>query len=699
MCDPRSNLIVRLDRPVPVPPPSSSPLLPARPRIAPDRQPGADPTADRMLEAAQRGSNRAWAAMVERLDPTARALAHLVLGGRQVDTVLLAAYVRAYRARRRGGPDATAFLLHHVWTACGHELRRRQRRQDPAPGRRAQRDDLSPRLGEGALARRIATLRPEERAVWALVERQGRPPALVARVLGVDVGIITGVAHHVATRLVEAAAPSSPSEGAPVVDDSGADLDGDGHQGGTSGEGDAAADGGALDPEPPDAAFWAELGRQLRAERETLPAATARALPEPGGPSPSLTPAKAPPMAMQRRAPAKVRRSRPDLVEELADEADRQRPRRDVAAFARRAAAVLVVLAVVAGAVALLYRAASSARSPVRGPSTADVAARSMEVLGAGTWSATVDATGRDDDGQQIDTTYRLTAASDGSYRLEDVATNRLITYDAGFGVLRESGPGLVPIDETGVAFGPPDPSAPRAGLPLDELATAARALVDTDQSEPRSATVDGQRVLRLTGALDGEGEVTYTVDAGTLVPVRLTWIGDGRRQRDLVFRDVTLDEANPAFTQDLAADRPAAVDRGFVPVPISDISARIGLTPLTPDQLPGDAFSFTGAAIDDEARIASLRYARGPQQITVTLRPSPVEAGRAWDDPFDRDGRAAPTEDVVLGSGRFRDAPAQQVSGGSALPSVWAADGELAMTVAGDVSPDDLLAVARSLR
>lgn len=675
--------------------------MPARPRITPEPQPGADPTADRMLEAAQRGSNRAWAALVERLDPAARALAHLVLGGRQVDAVLLAAYVRAYRARRRGGPDATAFLLHHVWTACGHELRRRQRRQAPAPGRRAQRDDLSPQLGDGPLGRTLATLRPEERAVWALVGRQGRRPALVARALEVDVGIIMGVAHDVAARLAEdgdegdASGALSDEEG----DGSGADTDGDGHHGGTTGEGSASADWGALDPEPPGAAFWAELGRQLRAEREALPAATARALPEPGGPSPSLTPAKAPPMAMQRRVPAKVRRNRPDLVEELADEADRQRPRRDLAAVARRAAAVLLVVAVVAGAVALLYRAASSARSPVRGPSTADVAARSMEVLGAGTWSATIEATGRDDDGQEIDTTYRLTAASDGSYRLEDVAANRLTTYDAGFGVFRVSAPGRAPTDETGIAFGPPDPSAPRAGLPLDDLATAARALVDTDQREPRSATVDGQRVWRLTGSLDGQAEVTYTVDAGTLVPVRVTWTRDGRPHRDLVFRDVTLDEANPAFTQDLAADRPAVVDRGFVPVPISDISARIGLRPLTPDQLPGDAFTFTGAAIDDEARIASLRYARGPQQITVTLRPSPVEAGEVWDDPFDRDGQATPSDDVVLGSGRFRDAPAQQVSGGTALPSLWAADGDLAITVAGDVSPDELLAVARSLQ
>lgn len=694
-------------------PPSSSPppLLRTRSSVAPE--PGADPAADRMLAAARRGSNRAWAALVERLDPACRALSHLVLGGRGVDQVLFTAYVRAYRARRLGGSDATAFLLDHVWTACGHEVRRRQRRETPAPGRRAEPDEQPPALGDSALARAVATLRPEERAVWALVERQGHPPALVGRALGVDEGIVTGVAARVAIRLAEVA--TAPTEGAHVdaldeVDAADAadevdELDeplGAGPTAETatetpSGGGDTSA-GGALDPEPPTTAFWTELGQRLRAEREALPAAPAPALPPPGGPSPSLTPAKAPPVAMQRRAPAKSRKERPDLVEGLADGADRQRPRRSLAPMAARAAVVVVVVAVVAGAVALLYRAASTARSPVRGQTAADLAARSMEVLGEGTWSATVEASGTGDDGQETDTAYRVIAAPDGSYRIEDASRGRIATYDARQGMLRDVVAGLPPRNETGIALGPPDPSAPRAELPLDDLASAARALSEADERPPEAATVAGRRVWRLTGSLP-ERVLTYTVDAATLVPVRITWTGDGRPERDLRFRDVDLEVADPAFTQDLPPERPSAVDRGFEPVAISEISTRIDLTPLTPDHLPGDAFAFTGAAVDDEARIASLRYARGPQQITITVRPSPVEAGNPWDDPFARDEGDVPVEEVVIGSGRFRNAPAQQAGEGSALPSLWAADGELALTVAGDVSSEELLEVARSLR
>src|SRR5690606_25912356 len=129
-----------------------------------------------------------------------RALAHLVLGGHDVDETLLTAYVRAFRARRKGPADAEVLLLHHVWIACGHEIRRRQRRQDPAPGRRAQ-VDRPARLGSDPVGRAVADLRPEERAVWGLTERQAMAPGRVAIALGVDLVVVTTVADRVSARL------------------------------------------------------------------------------------------------------------------------------------------------------------------------------------------------------------------------------------------------------------------------------------------------------------------------------------------------------------------------------------------------------------------------------------------------------------------------------------------------------------------
>ena len=134
--------------------------------------------------------------------------------------------------------------------------------------------------------------------------------------------------------------------------------------------------------------------------------------------------------------------------------------------------------------------------------------------------------------------------------------------------------------------------------------------------------------------------------------------------------------------------------------MPLGEVQARTGQAPLTPDYLPGGAegFEFTGAYVDEAKGITSLRYASGPREMIITMRPSPVEAGNPWSDPFDRTGETVTPETVTLEAGPFRGVPAQMVAGTAALPSLWAADGETAITVAGDLSAEDLQRVAASL-
>jgi len=693
---------------VTVPPSARPPTPQVRPEAAPPPE-GVDPAADRMLAATRAGSNRAWATLLQHLDPRARRLAHLVLGGRATDEVLLVAYVRAYRARRKGSPDAVVFLLNHVWMACGHEIRRRQRRGSPAPGRRAAPADAAPRLGDDALGRAVAALRPEERAVWALAEQEGLPDEVVAAALGVDPRVVGAVADRVSTlvedSLLVATDPATgdldapadedgpagddPTDDDPAVDDLAVDD--------LAGDAAAGDDPGALEPEPASPAFWSQLGTRLRAEREALPAAPPPRLPVPGEPSPALTPAKAPPVAMQKRAPRRSRRSQPDLVEGLAEEADRQRERRAWPAVALRVAVVVVPLALLGGLVLALYLAASSAKSPVRGNTTAAVAGRSLDRLASSEgWTATVRRTVVAPDGTRSEATMAVTAAEDGSYRVEEEG-GRTVTHDARLGVLQDVIPGFGIRHEVGVAPGPPDPTVPRADLPMAEIALATRALATETDTEPTRAEVDGVRVWRLAGALEGGQRVTYTVDAAELLPVRITWTREGEIVRDVRFSDVALGVTGASFTQELPPDSPAATPQGFVPVQLGEIRGRIDMVPLTPDFLP-TGFTISGASIHEESRIVSLRYTRGPAEIVVTLRPSPVKAGETWDDPFDRGDEAVEAEPVTLEQGPFRDVEAQVVAGGTALPSVWGADGEQAFTVSGDLSPDDLLAVARSL-
>lgn len=671
-----------------------------------------DPTADRMLAAAREGSNRAWAALIERVDPECRRLAHLVLGGHAVDQTLLSAYVRAYRARRKGSADAVVFLTHHVWIACGHELRRHQRREAPAPGRRPVHEDRRPRLGADPLGQAVAALRPEERAVWCLVDEAGIPIGAVSDALGVDPRVVTTVASRVARLLDEALDEPTGAmdvlghddEGRPDLGEPGVDTSAILATEPSTVEAPTADDdeppideddAGQLTPDPPTPEFWRELGRRLRAEREGPRAAPPPSLPAPGDPSPSLATAKPPPVAMQKRAPKRARRRRPDLIEELADEADRQRAPRHWAGLLIKTAAVLVVLGVVAAAITVLYLAASRAESPVRGQTVADVAARSMEVLAeGGTWSATVE---RESLGQE-QASLQILAGPDGSFRLQDTTISRLTTYDAQFGVLKDTIPGFPPRSEIGVAMGPPDGGPPRDGTPLDDLGIAARVLAAVDDVEPVEDTLGSRDVLRLRGPLTDEIDLTYTVEADSLLPVRITWTAGDDTVRELRFAEVQQDAVED-FDQELPPGTPTATDMGFVPVRITEIAGRTDLTPLTPEYLP-DGFEPAGVAVHETDRIATLRYARGPQEVLVTLRPSPVEAGQPWDDPFTRaEGVEVTPTEVELDRGPFRGTTALQVTGPRALPSLWAADGRLAFTVSGDLTPDQLVRVARSLR
>ncbi len=727
-----------------------------------------------MLAAARAGSNRAWAALLERVDPECRRLAHLVLGGHDVDATLLSAYVRAYRARRKGPPDAVVFLTHHVWIACGHELRRQSRREAPAPGRRPVRTDRQPRFGTDALGRAIAGLRPEERAVWGLIDQAGLPVAAVAQALGVDPRVVTTVATRVARTLDTALAipvgeggddlapatgdlpeidhpgedteavmateastsaapavdravepiPAAAADAAPAgstdvtgPDESGDEDEFDDEAPGHDDEGrlvegaqdDAEAEDDGLDGAPEDGdveppaatpAFWNELGQRLRAEREAPRAAPPPPLPEPGDPPPSLAPAKAPPVAMQKRAPAKSRKRRPDVVEELAGEVDRQRPRRHWGALLVRALAVVLVVGVIGAGVFVLYRAASDARSPVRGETVAEAAAHSMEVLQtADTWSATIERRALADAGMER-AHVQMVTSSDGSFRIQDDTLGRITTFDNSAGTLQDTLTGFPPRNEAGVGFGAPDSGPPRDGTPLDDLGIAARALASVDDSEPVADELNGRGVKLLSGPLGDDIELTYAIDAREYTPVRITWSVDDTVVRELRFADVDLAALAPEYRQDVPGV--AAQDMGFARVKITEAESRTQLAPLTPEFLP-EGFTLSPpllSAVDEGDRITAVRYTRGPQEIIVTVRPSPVEAGQPWDDPFARpeDRPVSPT-DVAIEQGPFRGTTAQMVAGPRDLPSIWGADGTIAFTVSGDLSAEDLVAVATSLR
>jgi RNA polymerase sigma-70 factor (ECF subfamily) len=138
--------------------------------------------------------------MIREHDRRLRALAFRLLAGdaSRLDDVLQEAYVNAYRAlgRFRGGSDPGGWLYRITYNACMDELRRARRRpvplevvpeafdRDRAPGpeqRAVQRDDV---------ARALAVLTPDQRAVIALVDGNGFDLETAAGIVGVATGTV-----------------------------------------------------------------------------------------------------------------------------------------------------------------------------------------------------------------------------------------------------------------------------------------------------------------------------------------------------------------------------------------------------------------------------------------------------------------------------------------------------------------------------
>ena len=70
------------------------------------------------------------------------------------------------------------------------------------------------------------------------------------------------------------------------------------------------------------------------------------------------------------------------------------------------------------------------------------------------------------------------------------------------------------------------------------------------------------------------------------------------------------------------------------------------------------------------------------------------------WSDPFDRaPDHPVRTESVDLDEGPFRQTRAQRVESIGALSSLWGTDGSVAFTISGDLTGDQLVRVAESLR
>jgi hypothetical protein len=309
--------------------------------------------------------------------------------------------------------------------------------------------------------------------------------------------------------------------------------------------------------------------------------------------------------------------------------------------------------------------------------------------------------------------------------------------YDAHKGVERSlntsesiGGDTLFAAERRGLAPGPPDQGPSESFLQRD-YGSVVRALLAADDPRIAETTYRGRPAWRLEIAarpnlivaeLSGD-EFVITVDRETGLPLRVLELKDGQLLDEIRLEEVEVDpELSPEeFTIRFPdGTEVAGTDNGFRRVGLSEVEGRVGYSPLVPVHVPegyelaevavaGEAFP-TGAEAGNPAsrNVVSLAYRRGLDRFIVTTRLSHVPAPgepelspeELWSDPLATgEGFRDEPERIQLSHGSLEGIEAELLIVPRNTPHIWALTDKLVVTVAGDLTRAELLAVAESLQ
>lgn len=387
---------------------------------------------------------------------------------------------------------------------------------------------------------------------------------------------------------------------------------------------------------------------------------------------------------------------------------------------------IVAAAAVIAIGVAVVGLPETDRSPSIAGPEVASAAAVKARVRASldafRTMSGTIVADGP---AQGAPRRWRFALDARGDFRLDGPAEGESMTYDASTGVVRSAqrsastgGDAVFYAERRGVAPGPPDLGPPTWLLP-DELGAYVRALLAAGDARVHEIEYEGRSAWRVdvdttpnavSPAFSGD-RLEVTVDRETGFPVRVVESRAGKPLRQLRIERLTLDETLPAGTFSLVFPAGAEVmrsDDGFRRVPLSGVAGVVGYAPLVPAHVP-EGYSLAEVSVAREAAptgagaanppshmVVSLAYRRGLDLFLVTTR----EVGDArWTDPLaPGEGFVEHPEPVALATGALRGSEAQAVLSPHGVPHVWAVADGLVVTVAGDLSRAELVAVAGSL-
>lgn len=327
------------------------------------------------------------------------------------------------------------------------------------------------------------------------------------------------------------------------------------------------------------------------------------------------------------------------------------------------------------------------------------------------------------EEGEAAEMRWVFAATANGDFRWTGVSRKEDLAYNASSGVGRslswEDDGSVYAGENTGLAAGPPDPD------PLDwvldrQLGSVVRALLAAQDARVQAAEYEGREVWtfetdvqpnRVAGISGGRLQIT--VDQATGFPIRAVETSAGSAVREVCLEDLELDPELPAGTFDFAFPPEAQVggiDNGFRRVQLGEIESISGYRPLLPIALP-DGFVLTEVTAAQESQatgkegmnpqsrgVVSVAYRRGFDRVVVSTR-LVGEDPSLWSNPLaSGEGFADNPEPITLLAGAFAGGKAELLIDPLVTPHLWALNQDLVVTIAGDLSREELIRAAESL-
>jgi hypothetical protein len=327
---------------------------------------------------------------------------------------------------------------------------------------------------------------------------------------------------------------------------------------------------------------------------------------------------------------------------------------------------------------------------------------------------------------------FALTADGDFRFTHEDGSSD--LAYDASRGIERSlgsiSGDTGSARERTGIAPGPPDHGPADSFLQRD-FGAVVRALLAAADPHVTEITYEGRAAWRLdieatpnaiVPELSGD-HFEITVDEETGFPLRIVETKDGTFLDEIRIEELVIDPELTASDFTIRFPAGTKVDRsddGFRRVRLDQVESFVGYDPLVPAYVP-DGYQLAEIAVAEDAtyptgseggnpsskNVVSLAYRRGLDLFIVTTRlsrvPAPGEPELApeelWSDPLATgEGFRDQPERIRLSGGALAGVEAKLLVVPRNTPHIWALSDKLVVTIAGDLSAAELVAVAESL-